>query len=106
MSGLWFGRVLTRYGGTAQLLHDGQLTQVRAFIQPTLGEQELPQTATALGKRDRRVWLYLGQGPLAVGDTVQWQGQDFAVRSAEPIRIGDALSHWWGTLECSREAAQ
>ena len=51
------------------------------------------------------MWLYLGQGPLAVGDTVQWQGQDFAVRSAEPIRIGDALSHWWGTLECRREAA-
>lgn len=100
-------RMLDRYGQEVTLCREEAETVIRAFLQPVTekGEQ-VPDTATALGWMDRRQWLYLGQAPLEPGDVLAWRGMSFRVRSCRPYYIGEALSHYWATLEKEREAAE
>lgn len=99
-----FQQVLTRWGGDAEVERDGLRSAVRGFLQPVTRPEQLPRKAGPLGTEDQRLWIYLGQGPVAAGDTVRWQGTDYAVRSAEPVCVGATLSHWWAVLERKREA--
>ena len=103
----WVREILERYGQTVTLETAEGETGARAFLQPVQERQEqLPTAATELGWVDGRLWLYLGQEPLAPGDTVHWNGMALRVRSSRPYYIGDALNHWWASLERRWEAAE
>lgn len=103
----WVQEILERYGQRTTLeTADGQ-RDIRAFLQPVQERREkVPTTATELGWADGRLWLYLGQDPVAPGDTVRWNGMALQVRSSRPYYIGGALSHWWASLERRWEAAE
>ena len=102
----WFHQALRRYGAAVSALHGGESRTLRGFIQPLTGERELPQTGSELGLAEERLWRWLGEGPLEVGDAVVWQETVFFVRAAEPIYLGGTLTHWWAALELSQEAEE
>lgn len=105
MSGAW-GRILARYGQAVTVHREGQTegTPCRAFLQPMLerrgdGRQKLP---TPLGTVRQDQWIYLGDPGVSLdglGDGyVEWDGRRFSILAAQPICIGETLSHWWGLL--------
>lgn len=98
--------ILVKYGQAVTVKTEKGETEARAFIQPAAERGEtLPGAVTELGWIDRRLWRYLGTTALEPGDTVEWKGLSFRVRSSRPYYVGEVLNHWWASLELKREAA-
>ena len=102
------GTMLRRYGQSVTVTDcDGGQTDTRAFVQPILerGETDLQVHPTPLGTRRGDRYLYLGAAevPLRAGDRVEGLGLTFWVQTAQPIRVGDELSHWWAILRVKGE---
>lgn len=101
----WFEEILARYGQAVTVCRGEESIQVQAFFQPVTKQQEAELfTVTALGTVDDRLWLYLGLQAVESGDTINWNGRAFRVRSSRPYYVGQTLSHWWAMLEAEREA--
>lgn len=95
--------LMRRYGQRVEILGDGESRQVRAFLQPvrrkTSEEEQYLPTPLGLRREDR--WLYLGEGEAALSpltNRVKWNGKTFDIQTAQPIYVGDRLSHWWALL--------
>lgn len=99
-------QILEQYGQSVTLYPQGQEegTVYRAFLQPVQEQnqnffQQLP-TPLGLVRQDR--WICLGGPEMALnqlGDGyLEWNGQTFTVRSAQPVYLGDTLVYWWGLL--------
>lgn len=102
------GGLLRRYGQSVTVTGGaGTPTAVRAFVQPILqrGETDLQVRPTPLGTRRGDRYLYLGaaETPIRAGDTVEGLGLTFRVQTAQPIRVGDGISHWWAILRVKGE---
>jgi hypothetical protein len=80
-------------------------TAARAFVQP-LAERSEQDTVSAVGTLDGRLWQYLGQTAVRIGDRVTWNGMAFRVRSSRPYYLGDTPVYYWAVLEAAREAAE
>ena len=91
----WFEKILARYGQAVTVCRGEESIQVQAFFQPVTKQQ---------GTVDDRLWLYLGLQAVESGDTINWNGRAFRVRSSRPYYVGQTLSHWWAMLEVEREA--
>lgn len=104
----WVEEILRRYGQRAVLRRrDGEEKPIRAFLQPvTERDEAVPETMTALGWIDGRLWLYLGRVAAETGDTILWNGTAFRVRSGRPHYVGEELSHWRAVLEREKEDAE
>lgn len=100
----WVDRILARYGQEVAVEREGRTETVRAFLQPITERSEDGPEPWAIGRLDRRLWLYLGKTDLEAGDAVSWNGRRFRVRSGRPHYIGDRLCHWRAVLERAREA--
>lgn len=103
------GTILRRYGQSVTITgQDGTRTDARAFVQPILerGETDLQVRPTPLGTRRGDRYLYLGAAevPVRAGDRVEGLGLAFRVQTAQPIPVGDAISHWWAILRVKGEA--
>lgn len=108
-----FLRVLRKYGNSVSVYRAGAETPETglAFLQPILnrgsGEQELP---TSLGTVCQDQFLYLGDPDLSLeqlGDGyVLCGGVKYTVRTAQPIRWGGELHHWWAVLTPRDEEAE
>lgn len=97
-----FAGILERYGQRVTLR--GQT--VRAFIQPDPSRGEtVPDERTALGWTDHRLWRYIGQEQVEPGETLEWEGLLFRVRSSRGWYLGRRVHHWQAALEPEREAA-
>lgn len=98
-----FSSLLSRYGQAVTLTAGGEdPRQGQAFLQPVLERREdwkqvLP---TPLGSLRQERFLYLGEPglPLHEGDTVVWRQMRYEVRTAQPVYVGEVLSHWWAVL--------
>lgn len=96
--------ILRRYGQEAVLCAgpEDPGRPVRAMIQPIRAErrEEEQMLPTPMGRRREDRSLYLGQAdvPVEAGEVVRWRGTRFAVQTAQPIYLGQALSHWWAVL--------
>lgn len=97
-----FLRLLDRYGQAVRVERKGETADGRAFLQPVLERREdwvqvLP-TPLGLERKDR--FLYLGEPGLGLeaGDRVVCRGERYRVQAAQPVRIGERVSHWWGVL--------
>lgn len=99
-------QILEQYGQSVTLYPQGQEegTVCRAFLQPVQEQnqnffQQLP-TPLGLVRQDR--WICLGGPEMALdqlGDGyLEWNGETFTVRSAQPVYLGDELVYWWGLL--------
>lgn len=99
--------ILTKYGQMVTIrLADGDAA-TRAFLQPVAEKREVfPETITALGALDRRLWIYLGRTAVEPNDRILWNNTEFRVRSSRPYYMGDMLLYWWAALEQAKEAAQ
>lgn len=103
MAGVLQG-LLDRYGQPVTVQRGGtQETDAgRAFLQPILDRREdwkqRRPSPLGLARKDR--FLYLGEPdlPLSMGDRVNCLGVDYEVQAAQPIRVGEVLSHWWAVL--------
>ncbi|MGM9619320.1 MAG: hypothetical protein ACI3W8_05765 [Oscillospiraceae bacterium] len=104
-----FEQALRRYGQPVTVCHEGEETQVRAFLQEKLEKnEEPPRSVTPLGVVDRRRWIYIGpaETALSVGDRVLFGGESFIAQQAEPVWLGGEICHWWAQLKKEKEAAQ
>lgn len=103
MEGILQG-LLDRYGQRVTVLRNGEKTTAlgRAFLQPILDRREdwKQRRPSPLGLTRRDRFLYLGEPdlPLGMGDKVTCLGVDYEVQAAQPIRVGETLSHWWAVL--------
>lgn len=108
MNSVVLERLLSRYGQVVTVTGaDGIPQEGRAFVQPICetGETALQVCPTPLGTRRGDQYRYLGSPnlPLAAGDSVSALGLSFRVQTAQPIRVGETLSHWWAVLRVRGE---
>ena len=101
-----FAGLLARYGQAVTLWPEGvgQGIETRAFFQPILerggrGTQQMP---TPLGETRKDRFLYLGDPAGSLRDMgdgfVLCHGARYDVQMAQPVYVGEALSHWWAIL--------
>ena len=94
--------LLRRYGQPITLRRaDGSCVEDYAFVQPIRSTDTLQNLPTPLGIRREDRFLYLGSGslPVKAGEgQVRCGGIRYDVVQAQPIYIGDAVSHWWAVL--------
>lgn len=104
MSGDRFDRILSRYGQDAVLFTaeypDGK--PVKAMIQRLRERGTAQAVPTSVGWERRDRCLYLGPAEVSIdcGDCViESGGEKYRPLAAEPIYVGERLSHWWAVLE-------
>lgn len=95
-------QLLDRYGQTVTLRKEGTERTGKAILQPLREkgvEQEVP-AAVGLCRGDR--FLYIGQAELTLEAgtdmRVLWNGQGYRIRSAQPVFVGEKISHWQAYL--------
>ena len=100
--------VFERYGGAVTVHHAGTDTQTRALIQPLRKESgDEPFSVAPLGAADERVWRYLGPRGVCVemGDCVSFGTEDYVVRSAAAVYVGDETAYYRAILHRKEEPA-
>lgn len=98
--------VLERYGRAVSLHYGAEPVgvSVRAFLQPVLDRRgdQWQQVPTPLGEARRDRFLYLGPPGVSLEGLEDGYLQCGAVRyevmQAQPIYVGECISHWWGLL--------
>ena len=95
--------LMGRYGQRVEVLKGEKTLPLQAFLQPITRQsgEEKQYLPTSLGLRREDRWLYLGEGEISLSpleDRVRWRGKTFEIQAAQPIYIGDRLSHWWAIL--------
>lgn len=99
--------VFQRYGSAVSVHHGETDTQTRALIQPLRKEsKEEPFSVAPLGAVSERVWRYLGPREVCVemGDRVSSSTQEYVVRSAAAVYVGDEVAYYWATLHGEEES--
>lgn len=99
--------VFEQYGSTVTVHHGETDTQTRAMIQPLRKEsKDEPFSVAPLGAVEERVWRYLGPRDVCVemGDHVSFGTQDYVVRSAAAVYVGDEAAYYWATLHPEEES--
>lgn len=97
-----------RYGSSVTVHHGETDTQTRALIQPLRKEsKDEPFSVAPLGAVSERVWRYLGPREVCVemGDHVSFNAEEYVVRSAAAVYVGDEVAYYWATLHPEEESA-
>ena len=104
MSGT-FETLLAKYGQSVKLCrHEGETETIQAFLQSVTERRETwRQTEPApMGtvRKDRFLCLAGADTPLENLENgyLEWRGLRLKVSAAQPICIGDTVSHWWAIL--------
>lgn len=100
-------RMLARFGRQVVLRRGEEEPRTgRAFLQAVLERREdwRQSLPTPLGEIRQDRFLYLGEPglPLEEGQVVECMGRDYRVEAAQPIYLGEELSHWWAVLRPER----
>lgn len=104
-----FEEVLARYGQRVTVHYGGgrEPAQARCIFQPVLERREnwRQEQPTPLGEARRDRFLYLGEPGVNLEgcEALAWHGRRWWVRSAQPIYVGERLSHWWAVTEGGTE---
>lgn len=105
-----FARILSRYGQSVNVYdREGQKTLVRAFFQPVRDKGAEQSVPTPLGRVEQDRFLYLGPAeiPLDGRCRIVVEGESYRVETAQPIYVGETVSHWWAVLtHRAKEAMQ
>ena len=99
--------VFQRYGSAVSVHHGETDTQTRALIQPLRKEsKDEPFSVAPLGAVEERVWRYLGPREVCVemGDHVSFGAEEYVVRSAAAVYVGDEVAYYWATLHPEEES--
>lgn len=101
----WAG-ILARYGQSVTLRRGEEAASLQAFVQPVLDRGKLQEAPSPLGLERQDRFLYLGPAeyPLDLDTLVEWNGQDYRVRSAHLVGTG-VCPYWWAALSPREEAA-
>ena len=99
-----FARILQRYGQSVTV-YNRQAPEgmtLRAFLQPVRERGMLQALPTDLGETRQDRLLYLGP-PEAALETdgvcgVEVGGELYRPQSAQAVRVGEEVSHWWAVL--------
>ena len=104
MSGT-FETLLAKYGQSVTLCRrKGEMETIRAFLQPVTERRETwRQTEPSpMGtvRKDRFLCLTGADTPLEhlEDEYLEWRELRLRVSAAQPIYIGDTISHWWAIL--------
>ena len=102
MMGQEFARVLARYGQNVRVYtpSEPEGKALRAFIQPMRERGTDPSVPSPLGEVKQDRFLYFGppEPVLDEDSRVEMGGECFRVRAAQPVYVGQGLSHWWAVL--------
>lgn len=104
MSGT-FETLLDKYGQSVTLCRrEGEKETIRAFLQPVTERRETwrqtePSPMGAV-RKDRFLCLSGADTSLENMEEghLEWRGLRLRVAAAQPICIGDTVSHWWAIL--------
>ena len=100
-------RILTGYGQSVTLTHDGAAAEVRAFLQAMEeAGKAAPYAVSPLGFADDRRWRCITRAAIADGDQVTFQDLRFRVRNARAVYLGGELCHYEAVLTAEWEAAE
>lgn len=97
-------RLMERYGQRVLVHYGGETAEARAFVQPVRERSgsrgdRLP---TPLGLVDKERLIYLGEPSVALegldGGYVEYRGRRYDVQGAQPVYVGEKVSHWWALL--------
>lgn len=92
--------MIRRYGTTMALIHNGQETSVRAFLQETRSRsrENVDREISPLGEIPKGVYVYIGPvtPEATMGDRIVCQERCFEVRRAEIVMVGDHKAYCWG----------
>jgi len=99
-------RLLERYGQLVEVHRGGEGAGItaRAFIQPVTEKREGRQDRlpTPLGMVRQERLVYLGGPEIGLEGMEQgfvtYRGRRYDVRGAQPVYVGERLSHWWAML--------
>ena len=96
-----FARILSRYGRNVTV-YDGaaQEKQVRAIFQPMRDKGTEQSVPSPLGQVKQDRFLYLGPAETALDEwcRVAVEEEVYRVETAQPVYVGEAVSHWWAVL--------
>lgn len=97
-----FETLLAKYGQSVTLCrHDGETETIRAFLQPVTERREnwrqTEPSPMGTVRKDRFLCLTGADTPLEDG-YLEWRDLRLRVSAAQPIYIGDTVSHWWAIL--------
>lgn len=104
MSGT-FEKLLAKYGQSVTLCRrEGETENIRVFLQPVTERRETWRQAepSPMGtvRKDRFLCLAGADTPLEHLEDgyLEWRNLRLKVSAAQPIYIGDTVSHWWAIL--------
>lgn len=96
-----FARILARYGRDMTVYdRTAQETQVRAFFQPVRDRGTEQTVPSPLGQVKQDRFLYLGPAETDLDQEcrVVVENEVYRVETAQPIYVGETVSHWWAVL--------
>lgn len=99
-------RLLEKYGQRVDIHYGGETVgmETRAFVQPVQerGEGRVDRLPTPLGLVRKERLTYLGAAAVGPEDMrggyVEYRGRRYDARGAQPVYVGEKLSHWWAML--------
>lgn len=93
-------KMILRYGSEMVLIHDGQETSIRAFLQETQSrsQENAQREFSPLGEVYKGLHVYIGPvlPGAVIGDQIVYQGRNFEMRRAEPVMVGNEKAYVWG----------
>lgn len=93
-------RILSKYGVTLILHHQGLSCPVRAFFTPTASRswQNMEHVYTPLGETPRGQYNYIGPAEPAaeMGDVLEVGGREYLLRRLEVIQDDNGPVYRWG----------
>lgn len=95
--------IFDRFGRDATVVHGGEETTAKVFLEPVSFSDIPEDVATTLGTADSRKWKLMTRTALSSGDTVVCEGRTYCILSCEPVYAGRELSHWEGVLRQKQE---
>lgn len=104
-----FASILAEYGDDAVVFTDGQLFNVRAFVNPIISDRYLKKwkAMTKLGEVDEATYYYFGPPDCNILDCdnsyVVCNGVTYQFIRAELFRVERVPSHWEAVLRIKEE---
>ncbi|MBE6948503.1 MAG: hypothetical protein E7456_01530 [Ruminococcaceae bacterium] len=105
----WFASVLEQYGDDAVICVNGVERNIKAFVNPVIGERYMKKwkTMTKLGESDEATYYFFGPPDCEITDCdnswLTLNGKCYKFIRAEAYRVEGKISHWEAVLRHREE---
>lgn len=92
--------ILRNYGSRVEIWRNGEMTPVRAFLQPVTSKswQNMEHMFVSAGEIPRGQYLYIGpaEAPVSDCDYLRLGEKRYLVRRCDTMMLGDRELYLWG----------